>query len=374
MALDRPYPTPDHLSGKALEARKAKIKQEHDTYHNHWEHSTGHTKDGQVKSMKQIFDAGRLRSPMWQAYRHEYKGRAHRNQKVPWTSKWDNPADFGATVKEFLHLTAEQNDADGMLAKRDPPKMATPNETISDRGVTPAATYSTLKRFMAKVKHGTKHANVDKNMVLLPCSFTTAADRKDYQRMDEMWKKIAKYRKRPEDYNRIFILSAYKDDKYCHSYLTVVDFTGRNEQPPTCRIETIDSGHHGFDETFRQLWIWLCGTLRDGTGWRCQHIIRHVQPVQHDGWNCTQYTTEFAKNLMRGRDISRTGGLKHLDIPADEPTWRMNPEQLYRRGRKENGVAMHPRLDEVVEHFAKKRIKRRDQLTVWQIEQMRGFR
>jgi hypothetical protein len=311
---------------------------------------------------------------MWQAYRHLYKPKAHNNQKVPWTSKWDNVADYGATVKEFLHLTATTEHADRLVMRHNPTRMVTPHETVSDHGSPVHATFSILKRFMAKVKHETKHDGVDKNMIILPHAFCAAAHNQDFGEMDRLWNNFVKYGKRLVDYNRVFICGHSHNGQSGHCFLIMIDFgTGRNKQPRECCIHTYDSCQASdHRDITRPLEDWIKRQSPQKWVW---YLHRHVnQPLQHDGWNCGQYTIEFAKNLMRGRDCHRFVGLRHLQIPDNEPKWDDNPEKLYQRGRKDaQGNDVHPRLDAVLRHFGNKRWKRWAQLRNWHVEQMKAF-
>jgi hypothetical protein len=156
---------PGHkLSKDETEQRRRLIHAEHTKFHNEWAAGNG----------QQHFDVGRFSSPMWHTYRDWYKAdikagsrkRRKRDKvatpvKVPWTSKWQNPADFKMTKERFLHLE-EMDDEDPEFdaapadhyLENNPKITVTPASEVP--GIAGTANYFSwrlLKEFAAKVKH-----------------------------------------------------------------------------------------------------------------------------------------------------------------------------------------------------------------------------
>jgi hypothetical protein len=142
--------------------------------------------------MQQVFDTGRLASPMWQAYRHEYKDRAKENKKVPWESKWERPEAFKQSVYDFLHLPAYQYEIDHYLDNYSD-KVA-PTELKGLSGSYSDVSFSLLKHEMAKVKHSSKFnlTAEQKNMMVLPGEFTWYTQQRDFTMMNARWRKFGR--------------------------------------------------------------------------------------------------------------------------------------------------------------------------------------
>jgi hypothetical protein len=289
-------------------------------------------------------------------------------------SKWEDPVKLKMNVHQFLHLAGQKAAYTDGLLRNDAPGQRTVTDTdaVGTEGSHLNAVFDYLKIYAAKVKHSKKYANKDKNFTVLPGSFTNAALEFDWSGMDRIYARYSKEDRKtaPWKYNKILIAGNFRvvnprnhSDQWDHACLVVIWF-----YPNRINIKAYDVGPtRPGDETNYQIELdSIKGWLEDRkyTNGVPVNILRStLQPHMHDGWNCSQYMIEFAKEIMRERVPAEDSvHLQHLKIPHSEPEWDVNKDKLYRKNRKRRGVLVHPELDKKVVYFNVKRRRRSQKL------------
>jgi hypothetical protein len=386
MVYKRPYPPgpPDEepLTKKQRKARKEKAKLEHAHLHKVFEDSYQVKGDTKIP-MQQVFDVGRLGSPLWHKYRDLFKDKIKRGvkgkdehekpAKTVWESKYKNPEAFKMTKAKFLKLKNKKHIFRHILTN--------PEDTWSVdipglRGTDALNAYSILKEDMASVKHGTKVKLTakQKNMILIPGMLVEEADRPDctIAKMKEIWKKYGRGFL-PWYYNRVFLLGTVRgDDKGgLHGILVVIEF-----EPGEKDIVNIwDSGH----ARYHHIYVNLCNWLKDENPnkykmMRNSDLVYHDKeiPFQKDPFNCGQYMIHTAKALFR----CQKPDYKDFEVPLEEDDYTADPDGKLLVGSTWNydGSLVHPELDRSVLNFSNMKVKEYNSMVKWQTKPMKGFK
>jgi hypothetical protein len=387
---------PGHkLSKDETDQRRRLIHAEHTKFHNEWAAGNG----------QQHFDVGRFSSPMWQKYREYFKDdikkgfkqkrkrdKAAKPVKVPWTSKWQNPADFKMTKEKFLHLDELDDEDPDFEAEpaahyldNNPEKTITPASVVPGiRGTDNYFSWRLIKEFAAKVKHKQKYAYLtdkQRNFVVITQNLTAAAQNGHIPDMARAWKQHSKGKK-PWDYDRVFLLGVvwYKQDKAHpmeitggHAFLVVIHMSKYNN----LNFHLWDSGwgtwsaeYHAFEESLRA-WI-------KHEGWTGQigfKIHTGDLPRQKDPAFCGQFMIHAAREMMAHPDkMPDWTGWK---VPLWEPNYDIiRHDKKYEYGAKSpQGNLYHPELDTMVKHVSDIKVKDHARMKKWEDGKVfRGFK
>jgi hypothetical protein len=258
------------LKGKAYNIRHRQVKAERKKYHDIWANSKG---------QPEIFDVGRLKSPMWRAYLdndrwktelHEGVRKSGKPLKAKWHSKWEHPKSTGLSTKRFLNLTYSNEDMNDM----------NDGEYISTLTLD-----SILKREFAKLKHKSKHSELtDKILLLSEWDWENLKD----NHFDQLVKRFKG--KSPEDYDKIYLPCIVYG---MHWILAIWNFK-KNE------VETYDSAG-GTNKTVQEK-IHAFLEHIGSTKTLPTHTIIHG-PKQRDGSNCGYYVIAVTKALIRNQPL-----------------------------------------------------------------------
>jgi hypothetical protein len=351
MVDSTPYPD-RKLSKEETSERKQLIEGEHTKLHNEWKQAGG----------QQIFDVGRLASPMWQAYRRNYKARAKANKKVPWESKWVHPEAFKQTQYDFLNIPAEPHIIDKYLENEDSTVEKTDLKGLS--GTHPVILWSICKQYGANVKHSSKFDYLSKeqrNFLVMNPAFARAVTEDDSDECNRFWHaQVRDWKKSPWDFHQIFLPSQMPG----HAILVV--FTFENG----CNIEFWDSGHGNWSKWFEHAKNWLTGYYEYKEK---VSMVDHKDeiPLQTDPFNCAQWTILACKALMRGEKPHYSEFVAN----PKEDALANQPGRKFKVGRRTwYGAKVHPETDRVVEKFSKIKEKDYHRMKKWQTKQMKGFK
>jgi hypothetical protein len=341
---------------------------------------------------------------MWHAYRDFYKAdikagsrkRRKRDKvatpvKVPWTSKWKNPADFKMTKEKFLHLDEmDDEDPDEDAPPADHYLDNNPDLTVTPRSEVPGIagtsnhySWRLLKEFAAKVKHKQKYANLtdeQRNFVLITSTLTGEAQQGHIPEMANAWKAHSKGKK-PWDYNRVYFLGVvwYKKDPAKpllitsgHAYLVIL---ARNS-PDKLNFHLWDSGWGTWTNQFSKFeqslraWIKHEGWT-GGIGFK-EHSSD--MPIQKDPGFCGQFMIHTARELMAhpGELPDWTG----WHVPVYEPNFESaRPDKKYEYKKQIAGHDFHPELDKMVKHVSDIEVKDHARMKKWEDGKMfTGFK
>jgi hypothetical protein len=364
MVDDRPYPH-HKLTPEETSERKDHIHKEHTELTDKWYRS----------GLQPVFDVGRLASPIWQSYRRDYKERAKANKNVPWESKWKRPEAFKQSKFDFLHMTAKDYTIEHYIDNDEDVK---PTTLRGLSGSFADVTFSLFKHEMAKVKHGSKFnlTPEQKNMVLLPGEFASAAQEGKPYMMTGYWMKYGR-NKKPWEFNRVFIsgsviqkgIPGIKATQGWHAVLYVMNF---GEKP--YHFDWYDSAHGNWTDLGKTVRDWLVKDqgMSEEDGERMGFKGHKEVPLQCDPWNCGQ------NMLLTGRALIRCEKPKYDGYIAP---WTEALEALrmafkgYEHGRTNIfGRKAHPGIDAVVEKFSAQKVKDHERIKKWKTKQMKGFK
>jgi hypothetical protein len=275
------------------------------------------------QAQPQLFEVGRLASPMWHKYRElhkEYikagvkkkltKSGKQRPANTVWESKWVRPEAHRMSTKEFLHLGNYKNkDIDDFKSGPVPTdldgnRLIGPRERPYTSYIGETTLWAVLKHDFAKVMHANRHVGVDRCMALIQPSTSAmiwdGADARSDAENDAEFETAAglhEWRgKKPNRFSRVFMPICIHD----HWFLIVLNFRERE-------MQVYDSIHQKYPEVTGPIQRFL-----EYLG--CKDSITRIRykrtPTQRDYWNCGMYTIMICHRLFRGKGLSNKWNTK----------------------------------------------------------------
>jgi hypothetical protein len=307
--------------------------------------------------MKQVFDVGRLSSPMWWLYRQRFKEKAHQNQKVPWTSKWQDPEPFKLPIKDFMNLPySDLSMRETMLSDPNYPGI------IASDGQTDDIVDSQLKYDLAKLKHSPKYTGKTLPKVLLiPSEFSMKllGPHQNEAQAHAIFNKALKGRN-IHDFDSIVIPFVIQHDPMHHHSILVeirrtaiVTYDGSHKHKPVYpeKAAVGPALNHMLETYYHE---------------RGRAVIHSGDfPRQRDHWNCTMLTIAMAKAIFRGEGVNHAR-IRKLDIPKAEvkiPDDNYMPNELDDRGNLKR-----PETDRIIKLLRSKRASRLNKMERWRDE------